>query len=151
MTNEFDPTPPAEALAAIQATRTAVADRMVLPWYYDALYAVAVGGMVASQALPSPKSTLAILACVGLLLLYATAWKKKVGAWVYGTTPKNARWVAIGGGLVAGALMIVSLYAARTLGLWWVPLAMGAVAAVVAFFINRLWVRVYRRVMEAGQ
>lgn len=140
---------PADALASIRASRTTVADRMVLPWFYDALYAVGAGGMVASQVLPTPLSTLGIFACVGLLVVYATVWKRKVGVWVSGITPRRARWVAISGGLTAAILMIVSMVCMREFGLWQVPLILGAVTMVAAFFINRLWVRVYRRELEA--
>lgn len=141
---------PADALASIRASRTTVADRMVLPWFYDALYAVGVGVMVASQALPPPLGTLGIFAGVGLMVIYASVWKRKVGVWVSGTTPRRARWVAISGGLVAAVLIIVSLVCARELGLWQVPVVLAVIAVVVAFFINRLWVRVYRREMEEG-
>ena len=141
---------PQEALASIHAARSSVADRMVLPWTYDALYAVAVGGMVASQIAPAPFGVIGIGVCICLLALYATLWKRKVGVWVYGTSPKRARWVAIGGGLVAGAAMVTAMYVMRTTGDWRIPLALAAVMTVLAYLTNRLWVRVYRREMETG-
>jgi len=141
---------PHEALASIKAVRSSVADRMVLPWTYDALYAVGVGGMVASQIMPPPFGVIGIGLCLCLLALYVSLWKRKVGVWVSGVTPRRARWVAISGGLLAGVLMIVSMIIMDRTGIWQIPLALAAVTTVCAFFVNRLWVRVYRRELEQG-
>lgn len=146
-----DNTDPNEALALISAARSSVADRMVLPWTYDALYAVGVGGLVASQIIPPPFNVIGIGLCLCLLALYVSLWKRKVGVWVSGTSPRRARWVAIFGGVLAGVMMVVSMIVVRRYGMWQVPAVLAVVATVAAFFVNRLWVRVYRREMEQGE
>ena len=132
---------PAEALAAVQASRRAVAGRLQYPWWYDAIYAGSAGALVAGQVLPPPWPALASAGCVIALTLIYRAFTQRTGVSVLGLTPKRARWVS----LALGAALIVLVLAAMRVGenVWWAPLALGALAAVAAWVASKLWRKVY--------
>ncbi len=142
MTN--DPTP-AEALASIETARGALNDRLQIHWSYDLFYGLACGLLVGGQGLPQPYAVLTVPIAMGGLALMVRWWKAKTGFWVNGFSPKGARWVALGFGVLLVGLMIGSLYLARVAGLWWGPLITGGIAAVVAIVASRMWMRAYRR------
>ena len=137
-----------EALAAVRASREGVADRLRYPWWYDAIYAGSAGGLVAVQALPPPWPGLGATACTAALLLMFRAFTRRTGFSVMGLTPKRARWVAIG----LGVALIVLVFAAMRVGenVWWAPLVLGLVAALVAHGASKLWRRVYRIDLREG-
>jgi hypothetical protein len=132
---------PAEALAAVRASREGLAGRLQYPWWYDAIYAGSAGALVAVQALPSPWPGLGATACTLALLLMFRAFTRRTGVSVTGLTPKRARWVAIG----LGVVLVVLVLAAMRVGenVWWAPLALGVAAAAVAYAASKLWRRVY--------
>lgn len=143
MTN--DPNP-AEALASIKATRTAVGERMMnVHWSYDLVYGLLCGMIVSAIGLPQPYGILTTAIAIGGLGLMVRAWQKQTGTWVNGFSPPRARWVAIGLGLVMLALMVGGMWLVKTADLWWGSLATGAAAGVIAVIASRLWMRVYRR------
>ncbi|MGV8928341.1 MAG: hypothetical protein ACOH1E_01190 [Brevundimonas sp.] len=146
MTND-QPTP-AEALASITAARTAVGERLKVHWGYDVLYGLSCAGIVGSHGLPQPWSFgvlgLSLAGLAGMVHL----WRKQTGMWVSGISPPRARWVAFGLGVILLGLMFGSLYLERVTGLWWISLAAGAVAGVIAVVASRLWMRVYLRELE---
>ena len=139
---------PAEALASVRASREGVAGRLQYPWWYDAIYAGSAGGLVAGQALPSPGPVLTSLACVLALTLMYRAFTQRTGVSVTGLTPRRARWVALG---LMVALIVLVLAAMRVgENVWWAPLALGAVAAAVAYVASNLWLKVYRIDLREG-
>lgn len=142
---------PAEALAAIQASRKAVHDRVATGgWRYDLTYAALMAGMVGGQALDMPYNvTASSLGLLGLVVLFQTE-TKRTGLKITGISPRYARWVAIAIGLLAAAVIVVLAYVRRTMPE--VPQGLvGGVAAAVAFVIglvgSRIWRRVYRAEM----
>ena len=143
MTNEH--LDPAEALALVQRSRTAVVEKADEgSWPYDLCYAGIAAAMVAGWALPSPFPVLNIGLCCGLLALLSRSWAGKTGVFVNGATPKRARWVAFALAATVGVAMVGSLYLARERGLWWTPLLLAVVAFAAALGGSRLWRRVYR-------
>ncbi|HZV84711.1 MAG TPA: hypothetical protein VFF48_06965 [Brevundimonas sp.] len=152
--NETGPAP-AEALAAIASSRKTVHDRVAgRGWRYDLTYAAIVAVMVGGQALDNPfnvsASTLGLLALV--LLFQHKA--RRTGVRVTGVSPAHARWVAISVGLVAAALIVgVAIVRSRLpqVDVGVLAASTGAVAFGVALIGSRIWRRVYRAEMGAGQ
>lgn len=146
-----DPTP-AEALAAIEASRRTVHDRVATHgWRYDLSYAAICAGMVGAQALDIPFNVTGMTLGVLALVLMFQAEARRTGVRVTGVSPRYARWVAIAlGAVMAGAMLGVVL--ARRLvepaQLQLVVAAIIAVAFVLALIGSRLWRRVYRAEMR---
>ncbi|WP_156459560.1 hypothetical protein [Brevundimonas sp. Root1279] len=150
-----DPQDPAEALAAIQASRKAVHDRVATGgWRYDVIYSVLTAGMVAGQALDAPFNILAsTLGLLGLIVIFQ-AETRRTGLKITGVSPRYARWVAVGIGLAFAAAIVVMAIIRRQSPE--TPQAVIAgVAAVVIFFValagSRIWRRVYRAEMGVGK
>ena len=139
---------PAEALAAVRASREGVAGWLQYPWWYDAIYAGSAGGLVAGQALPPPGPAFASLGCVLALTLMYRAFTQRTGISVKGLTPRRARWVAI----ALGVVLVVLVLAAMRVGenVWWAPLGLGALAALIAYAASNLWRQVYRIDLREG-
>lgn len=144
-----DHTTPAEALAAIEKSRRAVQDRVAVGgWRYDLAYAALVAVMVGGQAFDAPFNVAASAAGVlGLAAIFQTE-TKRTGVRVTGVSPRRARWVAWGSGLVFVAVMF-GLVLTRRLAPEQ-PLALiAAVAAAVTFAVALLGSRIWRRVYRA--
>lgn len=108
---------------------------------YDVLFGVLLGAFVGAQALPPmirPYATvLALLLCFGLM----TWWKRKLGWWVGGYSPRHARWVSIG----LAAVMIGLMAWVWLVGSLWVALTAGILAGCIAFLAGRAWTATWRR------
>ena len=131
-------------LATLQAHRSALAERAMQPWWYDALLGLLLFGFVASYSLRNSWITLAaaavFLICLrGLVALY----RSRTGFWVNGFRRGRTRtavtvWfgcvvVVLGAGFVAelaldvrGAMVVA-----------------GAVLGIVVVAVSRWWTLVY--------
>jgi hypothetical protein len=144
-----DPTP-AEALAAIQRSQKDIQRKVAAgSWRYDIGYSAICAMMVGTQALDLPLNTLGVAIGVLLLTVLFRREANRLGVSITGLSPRRARWVAIGLGLVLIPLMLLAILLNHfaTSG---VMLALGAAALMAAAFIfcligSRLWLRVYRR------
>jgi hypothetical protein len=143
---------PAEALAAIEKSRRAVHDRVAGGgWRYDLTYSVIAAGMVAGQVFDVPYNVLAsTLGVLGLTIIFQRE-TRRTGLKLTGLSPRWARWVAIGIGLLFAAAMIGLMVIRRQSPDTQVGLIAG-VAAVVTFVValigSRIWRRVYRAEMR---
>lgn len=152
MTDDQPNQSPAEALAAIEASRKAVHDRVAGGgWRYDLTYAAITAGMVAGQAFDVPWNILASsLGVLGLMVIFQRE-TKRTGLRLTGLSPRWARWVAVGIGLAFAAAMITLVVIRRQSPETPVGLIAG-VAAVVTFGValigSRIWRRVYRAEMR---
>lgn len=140
----MDPTAAAAELAALDADRAALADRVMQPWWYDALLGLLVAGFVASYSLRSTWVTLVALVVLllglrGLMALY----RRITGVWVNGLRPGPTRrattvWFAgYGVVLAAGA---VAEYGLEIRGGMVVA---GVVLGVGIALISQWWTRIY--------
>jgi hypothetical protein len=144
-----DPTP-AEALAAIQHSQQDIQRKVAAgSWRYDIGYSAICAMMVGTQALDMPLSTLGVAVGVLLLTVLFRREANRLGVSITGLSPRRARWVAIGLGMVLIPLMVLAILLNHfaTSG---VMLALGAAALMAAAFVfcligSRLWLRVYRR------
>lgn len=146
---------PAEALAAIERSRQTVHDRIASGgWRYDLTYAALMAGMVGGQALDTPFNILASsLGILGLAVIFQHE-TRRTGLRLTGVSPKYARWVAIGIGLLFAAC-IVGLALVRRESpdtpVWVVATAAMSFAFAVALIGSRLWRRVYRAEMGGAK
>lgn len=150
-----DPNDPAEALAAIQASRRAIHDRVAgKGWRYDLTYSALIAGMVAGQVLDAPFNIAASsVGVLGLAVIFQIE-TRRTGLRVTGVSPARARWVAIGLGLVMAAVMLGLVWLKRTAGapsVGVLAIGAGALAFALALIGSRLWRRVYRAEMGVGQ
>lgn len=144
MANQPDPK---DALAQIQAARSSVVQSADYPVGYDIAYGGVCGLLVAGQGMPGSWPNIVLLIALAGLALMVAWWRKRVGWWVNGYSPKRARWVAIGLAALFIILMGVSLYG-RYVGPWWLFLVSGAIGWIAAALAGRLWMRVWRKEMS---
>lgn len=144
---------PAEALAAIEASRRTVHDRIATKgWRYDLTYAALAAVMVGAQVLDNPFNILGItLGVLGLAVLFQSE-TKRTGLLITGVTPRAARWVAIAMGLLMGAIMLglVALRFRTDLPVTGIGAGATGVAFVIALIGSRVWRRVYRAEMRGA-
>jgi hypothetical protein len=154
MSDDKSPSP-AEALAAIQASRQSVHDRVASGgWRYDLTYAAIVAAMVGGQGLDTPYNVLASsLGVLGLAVIFQHE-TRRTGLRITGVSPRRARWVAIGLGL-AFAAAIVGMALVRRASPEIPQTVVAAIAAAAVFVValagSRLWRRVYRAEMGVGE
>lgn len=145
-----DPRESAEALASIRRSQREVHRRVAEGgWRYDVTYSALCAGMVASQVLDLPLNTIGIAVGVSGLALLFRRESQRLGVTVTGLTPRHARGVAIGLGLLFVPLMLGAIVLNRKAPSTEV-LALGAAGLAAAAFViallgSRLWRRVYRR------
>ena len=136
------------ALKSIRDAQAAAGDRFSRDtWSYDLPYSILAAAVVGGLGLPRPFYILVpVIAFVALSGL-AWGWAHKHGVWIRGTTPRRARWVAIGLGFVMASLAIAVMFA-RLEGVGSVFGGVMAVATFIAALVgSRWWRAVYRREM----
>ena len=150
-----DPTP-AQALAAIQRSQKDIQRKVAAgSWRYDIGYSAICAMMVGTQALDLPLNTLGVGVGVLLLAVLFRREADRLGVSITGLSPRRARWVAIGLGMVLLPLMLLAIllnhFATSGLKLALGAAALMAVAFVVCLIGSRLWLRVYRRETGVGE
>jgi hypothetical protein len=146
-----DPAAAAAQLKSLQADRSAMADRAMQPWWYDALLGLLVFELIASYSAHEPwVSTAALLVFFagnfGLMAVY----KRLTGFWVNGQRPGRTRramrvWMV-------GAVVVLALAGGAEFGLGWrgAMVAAGAVLGVGIALISRWWTRIYIAELREG-
>ena len=139
-----DATAAAAQLAALDADRAALAERVVQPWWYDALLGLLVAGFVSSY---SAHSSWVVL--VALLVLLAglrglmAVYRRLTGVWVNGLRPGATQravrvWYAIYAVVLATAAVLdfgLEIRGAMVVA--------GIVLGVAIAVISRWWTRIY--------
>ena len=142
--NRVDRDDAAAQLAALQADRTALADRAMQPWWYDALLGLCVFVLLGSQAFDDPVATIAgcLLGIAGLSWLVST-YQRLTGTWVNGFRAGRTRKVAAAW-LVLYALVVVPAFVLHLgYGQHWVMAVAGALLGVSIAGMSRWWSRIY--------
>lgn len=131
---------PAAALSDVAATRGAVADRLVTPWWYHALLGANLGFLMAVVA-TGPEGLWFTVACAASLLLslfLINQYKRVTGTWISLSEcgPASRRlWIAFG---VVIVVALVAAFVVRDLGgslLWAAILAV--ICAVTTVIMGR--------------
>lgn len=132
--DEVDRDDAAGQLAALQAGREALADRVVQPWWHDVAAGLLLFGLLASYALESAWAT--SIALVGFLAgmgWLARGYWRRTGVWVW---PDRTAW------LTWVPLVLVVLVPAMVLldrGQGWAVVVAGAVLGVALAALCRWW------------
>jgi hypothetical protein len=148
MESQLSPQEAQAALAAVQQSRSDIADRLITPWWYHPVLGVLVGGLT-TVALADLDFTVLLLVlipyCAGLAALVA-AYRRKAGVWVYSYEggPKSRRSVFRFGAAIL-AVAIAGAAFAIGMELFWAAPATGLVVAV-SFAI---WGRHFDKVLRA--
>jgi hypothetical protein len=148
MESRLSPQEAQAALAAVDESRSDIADRLVTPWWYHPILGVLVGGLITvatiGVAFPTLIGVLAVYA-VGIYLLMS-AYRRKTGVWMngFGGGPRARRSLAL---LFAVTLAITIAGSVLSMGLEirWAALLTGLAVALTM----TLWGRHYDNVLRA--
>jgi len=79
------------------------------------------------------------------LAVLVRAYKRRSGVWIPGYRAGRTRWVAIGGGLVGGGIVLAGVYAYRVMGIDGACIAAGVILTALTRLHCHLWEKAYRR------
>jgi hypothetical protein len=135
--NELDRDGAAAQLAALQADRVALADRVLQPWWYDVALGLLLFGFLASYAFDSLWVTFPALVLFGAGNgALVSAYKRISGLWL--RTPGRVMWIW-------GAAVVLVLGPAFVLAeaydQHWVMVPAGAVLGLGVGVLSRIWGR----------
>ena len=126
-------------LAALQADRAALADRVLQPWWHDVALGLLLFAFLSSYAFDSLWVTFPalVLFCAGLGVL-VSAYRRITGIWVSITPRALALW-----GAVVLVVLVPALVLAQGYDQHWAMVVAGAVLGAAAAVFGRRWGRAY--------
>jgi len=141
----------AAQLAALQADRSAMADRALQPWWYDAALGLLVFGLLSVVALGNPFVIVPAVALFGAGLRWlVSAYQRITGFWVDGFRRGPTR-KATNIFLVVYALAVIpALVLHLGFDMSWPLVVAGAVAGVTAAATSRWFGALYVRELREG-
>ncbi|WP_205323683.1 hypothetical protein [Glycomyces sp. YM15] len=148
MESQLSPQEAQAALAAVQESRSDMADRLITPWWYHPVLGVLVGGLITvatiGVAFPVLMGVIAVYA-LGVFLLMS-AYRRKARVWMSGFDggPKARRSITL---LLIVTLAIAIAGSVFSMGLEirWTALLTGLAVGVTM----TLWGRHYDKVVRA--
>jgi hypothetical protein len=148
MESQLSPQEAQAALAAVERSRSDIADRLYTPWWYHPVLGVLVGGLI-TVALAGLGFTVLIpvlIAYAAGLAALVTVYRRKAGVWVYSHEggPKSRRSVHRFGAAMLGVVIIGAAFAIGMELVWAAP-ATGLVVAVSL----AIWGRHFDKVLRA--
>ncbi len=135
---------PDEALALTRRTRARMVERAASPVWYAPGYGLGCGGIIASLALRGWQATVATFGSIFFLVLLYLVWRRRSGLSVSGY--RRGRTLPVTIALLAAyvvALAVALIWRDRP-GYDWVPLAAGAVLAMIAAAASLAWDHAWR-------
>ena len=137
--DDVDRSTAAAQLAALQADREALADRVLQPWWYDVALGLLLFGFLASYALDRLWVTFVALVLFGAGLgALVSAYRRITGIWV--NTP--SRVMALWGAAVL-VVLVPALVLSEGYDQHWAMVVAGAVLGVAVGVLSRLYGRAY--------
>ncbi|MCV2491012.1 hypothetical protein OF117_16785 [Geodermatophilus sp. YIM 151500] len=127
----------AAQLAALQADREDLADRVVQPWWHDVASGLLLSGLLASWVLEDSqvRALVTLAFAVGLCGLAWTYWWR-TGVWAYPDRNVWLTWVPLAAAVLVPAFVLADGYGQ----VWAMPVA-GAVLGLALALLNRRWSR----------
>jgi hypothetical protein len=137
--NGIDRDDAAAQLAALQADRAALADRVLQPWWYDVALGLLLFAFLASYAFDSLWVTFPVMIVffAGLGALIA-AYKRTTGVWVNAGPRVMIPWAAL-----VLLVLVPAFVLAEGYGYHWVMVPAGAVLGIAVMVVGRVWGRAY--------
>lgn len=136
----------AAQLAALQADREALADRVLQPWWYDVLLGLLLFGFLASYAFDSLWVTFPALVLFGAGLgALVGVYRRLTGVWV----SARGRVMWVWGGLVV-LVLVPALVLSQGFDQHWTMVVAGAVLGVAVAVLSRRWGRAYVAELREG-
>ena len=137
----------AAQLAALQADREALADRVVQPWWYDVALGLLLFGFLASYALDSLWVTFPALLLFGAGLgALVSTYRRMTGLWL--NTPP--RVMTLWGAFVL-VVLVPAFVLAEGFEQHWVMVVAGAVLGTAAGVLSRVWGRRWAAELRSGR
>ena len=137
----------AAQLAALQADREALADRVVQPWWYDVALGLLLFGFLASYALDSLWVTFPALLLLGAGLgALVSTYRRMTGLWL--NTPP--RVMTLWGAFVL-VVLVPAFVLAEGFDQHWVMVVAGAVLGTAAGVLSRVWGRRWAAELRSGR
>ena len=136
----------AAALAALDADRAALADKVLQPWWYDVALGLLLFGLLASYAADSLWVTFPVLVVffVGLGAL-VSAYKRITGVWI--ATPQR---VMVGWGIGVLVVLVPSFVIAQVYDQHWVMVVPAVLLGLAAGLLSRWWGLRWQRELREG-
>jgi peptidoglycan/LPS O-acetylase OafA/YrhL len=129
----------AAQLAALQADRAALAERVLQPWWYDVSLGLLLFGFLASYAFDSLWVTFPALVLFGAGLgALVAAYRRITGVWVRTGRRAMALW-----GVLVLLVLVPALVLSEGFDQHWAMVVAGAVLGVAVAVLSRLWGRAY--------
>lgn len=142
------PIEPADALAAMHASRAQLLLKACPPWRH-AVLACLMSGTVAAQALPV-KVFFAVMAVVFVsLIVFAVWWRARKGLFINGWRAGPTRRVSLAIFVIYMAVYTPSWLLREEHGLWVAPLIGAAVLFPIAWYASRRWRQVFQAELAA--
>lgn len=140
-------------LAALQADRAALADRLRQPGWYDPALGVLVAGFFSTYSFAYPWVTVGALPVFGAgMALLVAGYRRHTGMWVNGyrggpaTKPVIRLWFA-----TALVVLGAGLLAEKVLDIHYAMVVAGVLLGVVVGVLSRRWTTVYQRELREGR
>ena len=144
--NEVDRDVAVAQLASLQADRTALADRVLQPWWYDVCLGLLLFGFLSSYAFDSLWVTFPALVLFGAGLgALVSAYKRITGVWM----SAGSRVVWIWGAAVV-LVLGPAFYLAEVHDQHWVMVVAGAVLGVAVGVLSRVFGMAYVARLRQG-
>jgi len=127
----------AAQLAALQADRAALADRVMQPWWHDVASGSLLFGFFASSVIEASwVRALALLVLALGISWLAWSYQRRTGVWVYPDRRAWLTWVPL-----ALVVTVPAFVLAEDHDLWWAMPVGGAVLGVALAVLSRRWTR----------
>ncbi|PWW21664.1 hypothetical protein JD79_00799 [Geodermatophilus normandii] len=146
-----DRTTAAEQLAALQDQRSALADRVVQPWWYDALLGLLVAGFVSSYATRDARwitLALVVLALGGLGLVQV--YRRRTGLWVSGLRPGATQRAIRAWAVLYAVVLAAGAVAEFLMQVRGAMVVAGVVIGAGLVLVSRWWARLYVAELRGG-
>lgn len=134
-------------LAALQSSRTAMADRLRQPGWYDPALGVLVAAFFSTYSFAYPWLTLgAVPVFIGGTALLMAGYRRHTGLWVNGfnggpsTEPVIRAWIALGLAVGGAGLLAELAFDVR-----YAMVVAGVVLGMGVALLSRRWTTVYQR------
>jgi len=137
----------AQALAFIEQSRVRLAAASETPPLRHAAFAMLMGLLVASPAVPFP-FRIAVLVGIVAAIAWIIRWdRRRMGMFINGYRAGKTRRVTAVLLIAILPLHLASIWLTVDHAIWWAPLPLGVAASVLAWGCSIWWCRVFRHEM----